>query len=162
MVTTPYPVGQGPIFHCTRPGLAGTRCTWTGFPVEADPCPFHPTGERHRYEPTNFDAMSFQPLWNYAERCLFYLDSSEFMAMGCHAWFIDGVPTVVFDYKHGASRNYLHVDALGCSAWTIGPWPQPVPAAKAIEHALGMLHYHGDGCLEGSRAVTIERRRKAE
>lgn len=161
MITTPYPAGEGPVFHCTRPGSAGTRCAWSGFPLASDRCPFNATGGRHRYEPTNFDALSFQPLCNYAERCRFWLDSSEFMAMGCRARFVDGAPTVVFAYKHCASRNYLHVDALGLSAWTTGHNPQPVPAHRAVAHTTGLDHRHGDGCLEGSRVVTIERCRKA-
>ncbi|MCZ2109622.1 MAG: hypothetical protein LC118_08655 [Dehalococcoidia bacterium] len=161
MIATPYPVGQGPIFHCTRPGSAGTRCTWRGFPVEADCCPFHPTAGQHRYEPTNFDPLSFQPLWNYASRCGLWLYPADFMAMGCRARFVDGAPTVLFAYKHCASRNYLHIDALGLSAWTTGRHPEPVPAYRAVAHATGVDHRHGDGCLEGSRVVTIKRRRKA-
>lgn len=161
MIATLYPVGQGPIFHCTRPGPAGLRCTWTGFPLVTDRCQFHATGGRHRYEPTNFDPVSFQPLWSYAGRCRLRLDPSAFLAMGCRARFVDGAPTVLFAYKHCRSRNYLHIDALGLSAWTTGHNPEPVPAHRAVAHATGMDHRHGDGCLEGSRVVTIERRRKA-
>lgn len=161
VVATPYPLEQGPIFHCTRPGPAGTRCTWAGFPLARDRCPLHPTAGRHRYEPTNFDPLSFQPLCNYAERCTLWLDPSDYMAMGCRARLTDGAPTVLFAYKHRSSRNYIHIDALGLSAWTTGHNPEPVPAHRAVAHATGLDHRHDDGCLNGSRVVTLERRRKA-
>ena len=159
MIATPYPLGEGPIFHCTRPGPAGARCTWTGFPFSTDRCQFHATAGRHRYEATNFDPLSFQPLRNYAERYVRWLDPSAFMAMACRARLVDGAPTVLFAYKHCASRNYLHVDALGLSAWTTGHNPEPVPARRAVAHAIGPNHRHGDGCLEGARVVAIQRRK---
>jgi len=161
MSVAPYPHDEGPVFVCTRRGRRGTRCTWTGFPIESEPCPLDPIGGPHLYEPSNFDGLSFQPLWSYAERCGRWLIPAEFMAMGCRAWLIDGAPTVVFAYKYCSSRNYIHVDAHGYSAWTTGPRPEPVATARAVEHAIRMSHYHDDGCLVGSRVVILGRRRKA-
>lgn len=158
---TPFPPGEGPVFHCTRPGPAGTQCTWSGFPLASDRCPLHPTGGPHRYEPSNFNPLSYQPLWNYASGCGFWLYPADFMAMGCRARFIDGAEVVLFAYKHRPSRNYLHLDDHGYSAWTTGNHPEPVPASRAVEHATGMDHRHSDGCLSGSRVVTIGHGRKA-
>jgi len=146
-VASPYPPGEGPVFHCTRPGPAGTRCIWSGFPLPSDCCPLHPTGGPHRYEPSNFDGQSFLPLRSYAKRCGLALEPSDFMAMGCRARFIDGAEVVLFAYKHRSSRNYLHLDDRGHSAWTTGVHPEPVPSSRAVEHATGMDHRHDDGCL---------------
>lgn len=41
---TPYPDGEGPVFRCTREGESGP-CSWTGYPVESERCPAHPTRE---------------------------------------------------------------------------------------------------------------------
>jgi hypothetical protein len=79
--------------------------------------------------------------------------------MGCRARHIEGVPVVLFAYKHCDSRNYLHLDDRGLSAWTVGVPPEPVPAYKAVQHATAMDHRHGDGCLLGSRLVTSQRRK---
>ncbi len=159
--TSPYPDGESPIFHCTRTGDPGLACAWLGFPVEADRCPAHPTRGPHRFEPLNFDAFSFEPLWTYAGACGLWLQPSEFMAMGCRARYVDGAEVVLFAYKHRDSRNYIHVDDHGYSAWTTGAHSEPIAPSRAIEHATGMDHRHDDGCLSGSRVVTIERRRKA-
>lgn len=156
---TPYPDGEGPVFRCTRVGESGP-CTWTGYPVESERCPAHPTRGPHQFEPLNFDTFSFQPLFNYAAGCGLWLQPSKFMAMGCRARNIEGVPVVIFAYKHCDSRNYLHLDDRGLSAWTVGAAPEPVPTYKAVQHATGMDHRHGDGCLAGSRIVT-SRQRKA-
>ncbi len=158
---SPYPHGESPIFHCTRPGAGEAACTWTGFPVESDRCPVHPTRGPHRFEPLNFDAFSFEPLWTYAGACGLWLQPAEFMAMGCRARSIDGVPVVIFAYKHCDTRNYLHIDGHGLSAWITATHPEPVAAYRAVQHAAGMDHRHGDGCLNGSRIVTLNRRRKA-
>lgn len=159
--TTPYPGGEGPVFHCTRTGAGGTGCNWLGFPAESDRCPLRPDPGRHRYEPLNFNPLSFQPLWNYASSCGFWLYPADFMAMGCRARYIDGAEVVLFAYKDRQSRNYLHLDDHGYSAWTTGVQPEPVPPSRAIEHATGMDHRHGDGCLSGSRVVTLQHARKA-
>lgn len=156
---TPYPAGEGPLFQCTRPGPNGTRCTWRGFPLAAGDCPVRPGGGPHRCTPLNFNPRSFQPLWNYASRHGLWLRPSDFMAMGCRACFIDGAEAVLFAYKDRDSRNYLHLDDHGYSAWTTGVHPEPVPVARAIAHATGLDHRHGDGCLDGSRMVTIEHRK---
>ena len=159
--TTPYPPGEGPVFHCTRTGPGGAGCDWLGFPAESDRCPFHPQHGRHRYEAANFNPLSFQPLWNYASGRGFWLYPADFMAMGCRARYIDGAEVVLFAYKHRDSRNYIHVDDHGYSAWTTGSHPEPTAPSRAIEHAPGMDHRHDDGCLSGSRVVTLEQRRKA-
>jgi hypothetical protein len=125
--TTPYPPGEGPVFHCTRTGPGGAGCHWLGFPAESDRCPLHPARGRHRYEPLNFNPLSFQPLWNYASACGFWLYPADFMAMGCRARYIDGAEVVLFAYKDRQSRNYLHLDDHGHSAWTTGVHPEPVP-----------------------------------
>ncbi len=109
----------------------------------------------------NCDPLSFQPLWNYAGGCGFWLYPVDFMAMGCRARHIDGTEVVLFAYKHHRSRNYVHLDDHGYSAWTRGVHPEPFPPSRAIEHATGMDHRHDDGCLSGSRVVTLERWRKA-
>ena len=158
---SPYPHGEGPLFHCTRTGPGGAGCDWLGFPAESDRCPLRPDSGRHRYEPTNFNPLSFQPLWNYASRCGFWLYPADFMAMGCRARYIDGADVVLFAYKDRQSRNYLHLDDHGYSAWTTGVHPEPVPPSRAIQHATGMDHRHDDGCLSGSRVVTLPHRRKA-
>ncbi|MBE7518417.1 MAG: hypothetical protein HS107_04140 [Thermoflexaceae bacterium] len=159
--TSPYPPGEGPVFHCTRTGPGGAGCDWLGFPAESDRCPLRPDPGRHRYEPRNFNPLSFQPLWNYASRCGFWLYPADFMAMGCRARYIDGAEVVLFAYKDRQSRNYLHVDDHGYSAWTTGAHPEPIPPSRAIQHATGMDHRHDDGCLNGSRVVTLPYRRKA-
>jgi len=161
VIATPYPPGEGPVFRCGRQGAGGVSCDWLGFPAESDRCPLHPEHGRHRYEPLNFNPLSFQPLWNYASACGFWLYPADFMAMGCRARYIDGAEVVLFAYKDRQSRNYLHLDDHGHSAWTTGVHPEPVPPSRAIQHATGMDHRHGDGCLNGSRVVTLERRRKA-
>lgn len=158
---TPYPPGEGPLFRCTRSGLAGASCGWTGFPAESDICPFHPQQGRHRYEAANFNPRSFQPLWNYASRCGFWLYPADFMAMACRARYIDGAEAVLFSYKYCETRNYLHLDDHGYCAWTTGAHPEPIPPSRAIEHATQAGHHHDDGCLVGSRVVTLARRRKA-
>ena len=158
---SPYPDGESPVFHCTRTGPGGRGCTWLGFPVESESCPVHPTRGPHRFEPLNFDALSFEPLWTYAGACGCWLQTSEFMAMGCRARSIDGVPAVIFAYKHEARRNYLHIDDCGLSAWTTGANPEPVEPYRAVRHATGMDHRHGDGCLTGSRTLTLNRNRLA-
>jgi len=158
---TPYPPGEGPVFRCTRTDPGDIACNWLGFPAESDRCQLHPAHGRHRYEAANFNPLSFQPLWNYASGCGFWLYPSDFMAMACRARFIDGAEVVLFAYKHRPSRNYLHLDDRGASAWTNGVNPEPIPPSRAIEHATGMNHRHDDGCLSGSRVVTIERRRRA-
>lgn len=158
---SPYPPVEGPVFHCTRTGPGGTGCDWLGFPAESDRCPLRPDPGRHRYEPLNFNPLSFQPLWNYASRCGFWLYPADFMAMGCRARYIDGSQVVLFAYKDRRSRNYLHLDDHGYSAWTTGVHPEPIPPSRAIEHATGMDHRHDDGCLSGSRVVTLAHRRQA-
>jgi hypothetical protein len=158
---SPYPDGEGPVFRCTRQGTGGISCDWLGFPAESDRCPLHPEQGRHRYEAANFNAFSFQPLWNYASSQGVWIYPADFMAMGCRARQIDGVEVVLFAYKHRQSRNYLHLDDHGHSAWTTGSHPEPIPPSRAIEHATGMDHRHGDGCLSGSRVVTIEGRQTA-
>ncbi len=158
---TPYPPGEGPVFHCTRTGPGGAGCNWLGFPAESDRCPLRPDRGRHRYEPHNFNPLSFQPFWNYASGCGLWLYTADFMAMGCRARYIDGAEVVLFAYKDRHSRNYLHLDDHGYSAWTTGVHPQPIPPSRAIEHATGLDHRHDDGCLSGSRVVTLEHRRKA-
>ena len=155
-----YKDGEPPVFYCTRTGPWATACTWLGFPVESEGCPMHPTRGPHRFEPLNFSPLSFEPLLAYAATCGSWLQPSEFMAMGCRACRVEGVPAVIFAYKHVATRNYLHVDDCGISAWTTGSDPEPVPACRAVQHAIGMDHRHGDGCLNGSRVVTLDRRRK--
>lgn len=158
---SPYPPGEGPVFHCTRTGPGGAGCDWLGFPAESDRCPLRPDPGRHRYEPLNFNPLSFQPLWNYASRCGFWLYPADFMAMGCRARYIDGAEVVLFAYKDRRSRNYLHLDDCGYSAWTTVVHPEPITPSRAIEHATGMDHRHDDGCLSGSRVVTLAHRRKA-
>lgn len=156
---TPYPPGEGPRFRCSRSG--GASCGWTGFPTDTDRCPLHQTGGPHRYEALNFNPQSFQPLWNHASLHGCWLYPADFMAMGCRARFVDGVETVIFSYKFCATRCYLYVDDHGYSAWSHSADPEPVPPARAIEHATQPGHHHDDGCLSGSRVVTIARQRKA-
>ncbi len=158
---SPYPPGEGPVFHCPRTGPDGAGCGWLGFPAESDRCPLHSTGGPHRYEPLNFNPLSFQPLWNYASGCGLWLYPADFMAMGCRARQVDGADVVLFAYKDRRSRNYLHLDDHGYSAWTTGVHPEPIPPSRAIEHATGLDHRHDDGCLSGSRVVTLAHRRKA-
>ncbi|MBI2766244.1 MAG: hypothetical protein HYX53_10075 [Chloroflexi bacterium] len=158
---TPYPPGKGAVFHCNRTGPGGAGCDWLGFPAESDRCPLRPDPGRHRYEPLNFNPLSFQPLWNYASGCGFWLYPADFMAMGCRARYIDGAEVVLFAYKDRQSRNYLHLDDHGYSAWTTGVHPEPISPSRAIQHATGLDHRHDDGCLSGSRVVTLAHRRKA-
>jgi len=151
---TPYPDGEGPLFGCERRHDAGNPCDWTGYPNIADVCGAHPDGGPHRFEPLNFDPFSFEPLWTYAANCGHWLRPSEFMAMGSRPRVIEGAPVVIFAYKHVTTRNYLHIDDHGLSAWTNVNPPEPLATHFAVEHATCPGHRHDDGCLSRTSVAT--------
>lgn len=87
----------------------------------------------------------FEALDTYAMRYGF--SPEDFMYMGDSEASYDGADFKLYHYKHDATRNYLHVDERGISAWHKG---HPVPFVLAYEHAVSFDHKSSDSCVHDS------------
>ncbi len=92
---------------------------------------------------------AFAPLDTYAP--MNGLNPRDFMFMSTRVARIEGAPARLFGYKHRDTRNYLWLDEMGRSAWTVGDWPKPVPPSTAIEHVTSLRHSWGDNCYAFAR-----------